>query len=109
MEKLSLIVQLSANDATVREDLRWGELCQILVPRLRVDDGVEIPAVSDVDLQGAKMRLGRFAPRPVRAGEAISFAVRADGEQVSRFPVREAARAMRATEEPTAVKTLLRF
>lgn len=43
-----------------------------------------IPIV--VDLQGAKMRLGRFSPRPVRVDEIVSFGVRGDGETVLPLP-----------------------
>jgi pyruvate kinase len=43
-----------------------------------------VPVV--VDLQGAKMRLGCFAARPLRQGETISFGVRGDGVSVLALP-----------------------
>ena len=39
-----------------------------------------------VDLQGAKMRLGCFAARPLRQGETISFSVHGDGLSVLPLP-----------------------
>lgn len=39
-----------------------------------------------VDLQGAKMRLGRFAARKVREGEAVRFAVEPESETVVPIP-----------------------
>jgi pyruvate kinase len=48
-----------------------AEVCQTLP---------DFPAI--VDLQGAKMRLGLFAERPLRAGERIRFALSASGQEI---------------------------
>ncbi len=61
-----------------------------------------------IDLQGAKMRVGKFAPREVRVGESFRFALAASGQEIP-LPHREIFAAVAPGETLSCDDARLRF